>query len=179
MHCFLWLVIFLNRYIPRLAELCVPLRKLILYDPHYILGLAEQPAFNAIQTEFQQKITLPFFDRNKETVLQTDASKIWWRNSTRRTTYLLCFTQVLFLQKRITRIPFQSGQNVRFQNSNSRQWEEAVIQEKCREPNSYIVKLSGTGGCFRGNSNFSQPGRAKRMRILQILSQLPMCQNKS
>ena len=32
-------------------------------------------AFNAIKAEFKQKIILPYFDRNKETILQTDASK--------------------------------------------------------------------------------------------------------
>ena len=35
MHSFLGLVNFLNRYTPKLAELCSPLRKLILKDSHY------------------------------------------------------------------------------------------------------------------------------------------------
>ena len=35
----------------------------------------EHAAFDAIKAEFQQKIILPYFDRNKETILQTDASK--------------------------------------------------------------------------------------------------------
>ena len=75
MHSFLGLVNFLNRYTPRLAELCSPLRKLILKDSHYSPGDPEHAAFEAIKAEFQQKIILPYFDRNKETILQTDASK--------------------------------------------------------------------------------------------------------
>ena len=75
MHSFLGLVNFLNRYTPRLAELCSPLRKLILKDSHYSPGDTEHAAFDAIKAEFQKKIILPYFDRNKETILQTDVSK--------------------------------------------------------------------------------------------------------
>ena len=75
MHSFLGLVNFLNRYTPRLAELCSPLRKLILKDSHYSPGDTEHAAFYAIKAEFKKKIILPYFDRNKETILQTDASK--------------------------------------------------------------------------------------------------------
>ena len=75
MHSFLGLVNFLNRYTPRLAELCSPLRKLILKDSHYSPGDPEHAAFDAIKEEFKKKIILPYFDRNKETILQTDVSK--------------------------------------------------------------------------------------------------------
>ena len=75
MHSFLGLVNFLNRYTPRLAELCSPLRKLILKDSHYSPGDPEHAAFSAVKAEFKKKIILPYFDRNKETILQTDASK--------------------------------------------------------------------------------------------------------
>ena len=75
MYSFLGLVNFLNRYTPRLAELCSPLRKLILKDSHYSPGDPEHTAFSAIKAEFKKKIILPYFDRNKETILQTDASK--------------------------------------------------------------------------------------------------------
>ena len=75
MHSFLGLVNFLNQYTPRLAELCSPLRKLILKDSHYSPGDTEHAAFDAIKAEFKKKIILPYFDRNKETILQTDASK--------------------------------------------------------------------------------------------------------
>ena len=75
MHSFLGLVNFLNRYTPRIAELCSPLRKLILKDSHYSPGDPEHAAFDSIKAEFQKRIILPYFDRNKETILQTDASK--------------------------------------------------------------------------------------------------------
>ena len=75
MHSFLGLVNFLNRYTPKLAELCSPLRKLILKDSHYSPGDPEHTAFDAIKAEFKKKIILPYFDRNKETILQTDMSK--------------------------------------------------------------------------------------------------------
>ena len=75
MHSFLSLVNFLNRYTPRLAELCAPLRKLILKDSHFAPDTQELAAFEAIKAEFKQKIELPFFDKNKDSVLQTDASK--------------------------------------------------------------------------------------------------------
>ena len=75
MHSFLGLVNFLNRYTPRLAELCSPLRKLILKDSHYSPGNPEHAAFSAIKAEFKKKLILPYFDRNKETILQTDATK--------------------------------------------------------------------------------------------------------
>ena len=75
MHSFLGLVNFLNRYTPKLVELCSPLRKLILKDSHYSPSDPEHAAFDAIKAEFRKKIILPYFDRNKETILQTDASK--------------------------------------------------------------------------------------------------------
>ena len=58
-----------------MTELCSPLRKLILKDSHYSPGDSEYAAFDAIKTEFRKKIILPYFDRNKETILETDTSK--------------------------------------------------------------------------------------------------------
>ena len=46
-------------------------------------------------------------------------------------------------------------------NSNSRQWEEAVIREKCKESNSYMVELPETRQCFRRNSNFMKPRQSE------------------
>ena len=92
MHSFLGLVNFLNRYTPRLAELCSPLRKLILKDSHYSPGDPEHAAFSAIKAEFKKKIILPYFDRNKETSTnRCEQERLWGSNSTRRTTHLLCF----------------------------------------------------------------------------------------
>ena len=57
-------------------------------------------------------------------------------------------------QDRINSLPFEAGQNVWLQNSDSRKYEAAVIREKCREPNSYRVEIPATGQTFRRNSNF-------------------------
>ena len=48
-------------------------------------------------------------------------------------------------QDRIKALPFEAGQNVWLQDSDSRKFEEAVIREKCREPNSYMVEIPATG----------------------------------
>ena len=75
MHSFLGMVNFLNRYSPRLAELCAPLRSLILKDTHYIVTDEHRAAFTQLKQEFTTEIMLPYFDRNKYTTLQMDASK--------------------------------------------------------------------------------------------------------
>ena len=62
MHSFLGLMNFLNQYTCRLAELCAPLRKLILKDSHYIPGVPEHAAFNAIKAELKQKIIPPLIE---------------------------------------------------------------------------------------------------------------------
>ena len=61
------------------------------------------------------------------------------------------YTNVKDFQDRIKALPFEAGQNVWLQNSDSRKCEEAVIREKCREPNSYMVEIPTTGQCFRRN----------------------------
>ena len=67
------------------------------------------------------------------------------------------YTNAKDFQDRIKALPFEAGQNVWLQNSDSRKCEEAVICEKCREPNSYMVEIPATGQCFRRNSNFIKP----------------------
>ena len=59
-------------------------------------------------------------------------------------------------------MPFEAGQNVWLQNSDSGKYEEAVIHEKCREPNSYMVEIPATGQCFRRNSNFIKPRQSEK-----------------
>ena len=51
------------------------------------------------------------------------------------------YTNTKDFQDRIKALPFEAGQNVWLQNSDSRKCEEAVIREKCREPNSYMVEI--------------------------------------
>ena len=74
-HSFLGMVNFLNRYSPQLAKLCSPLRSLILKDTHYIVMDEHRAAFAQLKQEFTTEITLPYFNRNKYTTLQMDASK--------------------------------------------------------------------------------------------------------
>ena len=71
------------------------------------------------------------------------------------------YTNTQDFQDRITALPFQAGQNVWLQNSDSRKYEEAVICENCREPNSYMVEIPATGQCFRRNSNFIKPRQSE------------------
>ena len=68
-------------------------------------------------------------------------------------------------QDRIKALPFEAGQNVWLQNSDSRKFEEAVIREKCREPNSYMVEIPATGQCFRRNSNFIKPRQTDKNSV--------------
>ena len=67
------------------------------------------------------------------------------------------YTNTKDFQDRIKALPFKAGQNVWLQNYDSRKCEEAVICEKCREPNSYMVEIPATGQCFRRNNNFIKP----------------------
>ena len=68
-------------------------------------------------------------------------------------------------QDRIKALPFEAGQNVWLQNSDSRKFEEAVIREKCKEPNSYMVEIPATGQCFRRNSNFIKPRQTNKNSV--------------
>ena len=67
------------------------------------------------------------------------------------------YTNTKDFQDRIKALPFEAGQNVWLQNSDSRKCEEAVIHEKCRKPNSYMVEILATVQYFRRNSNFIEP----------------------
>ena len=75
------------------------------------------------------------------------------------------YTNVKDFQDRIKALPFEAGQNVWLQNSDSRKYEEAVIREKCREPNSYMVQVPATGQCFRRNSNFIKPRQTDKNSV--------------
>ena len=75
------------------------------------------------------------------------------------------YTNANDFQDRIKALPFEAGQNVWLQNSDSRKCEEAVICEKCREPNSYMVEIPATGQCFRRNSNFIKPRQSEQKPV--------------
>ena len=75
------------------------------------------------------------------------------------------YTNTKDFQGRIKALPFEAGHNVWLQNSDSRKCEEAVICEKCREPNSYMVEIPATGQCFRRNSNFIKPRQSNQNSV--------------
>ena len=76
MHSFLGLVNFLNRYSPKLADLCTLLNvQLLAKDVQYRPTAIHEKSFWDIKEEFQKKITLPYFSRKETSILQTDASK--------------------------------------------------------------------------------------------------------
>ena len=75
------------------------------------------------------------------------------------------YTNDIDFQDRIKALPFEAGQNVWLQNSDSRKCEEAVIREKCKEPNSYMVEIPATGQCFRRNSNFIKPRQSEQKPV--------------
>ena len=75
------------------------------------------------------------------------------------------YTSTQNFQDRIKALPFEAGQNVWLQDSDSRKFEEAVIREKCREPNSYMVQIPATGQCFRRNSNFIKPRQTDKNSV--------------
>ena len=75
------------------------------------------------------------------------------------------YTNAKDFQDRIKALPFEAGQNVWLQNSDSRKFEEAVIHEKCKEPNSYMVEIPATGQCLRRNSNFIKPRQSEQKPI--------------
>ena len=75
------------------------------------------------------------------------------------------YTNANDFQDRIKALPYEAGQNVWLQNSDSRKCEEAVICEKCREPNSYMVEIPATGQCFRRNSNFIKPRQSGKNSV--------------
>ena len=75
------------------------------------------------------------------------------------------YTNTKVFQDRIKALPFKAGQNVWLQNSDYRKCEEAVIHEKCREPNSYMVEIPATGQYFRRNSNFIKPRQSEKNSV--------------
>ena len=89
------------------------------------------------------------------------------------------YTNVKDFQDRIKALPFEAGQNVWLQNSDSRKYEKAVIHEKCREPSSSMVEIPATGQCFRRNSNFIKPRQSKQnsdstnFQLTTVLPEIP------
>ena len=75
MRSFLRLVNYLNRFIPHLAELSEPLRQICRQDMEFELTESVCVAFSLTKEEISKNVTLPYFNPNSSTTLQTDASK--------------------------------------------------------------------------------------------------------
>ena len=75
MRSFLGLVNYLNRFSPNLAELSNPLREICRQKMEFKLTPACKVAFQCTKEEISKNVTLPYFNPNTSTILQTDASK--------------------------------------------------------------------------------------------------------
>ena len=75
MRSFLGLVNYLNRFSPHLAELSEPLRQICRQNVEFELTESVHVAFSLTKEEITKNVTLPYFNSNCSTTLQTDASK--------------------------------------------------------------------------------------------------------
>ena len=75
LQSFLGLVNYLNRFSPRLAELTAPLRELCKKGVIFSWESSQQEAFEAIKAEITSVPVLAFFDKDKTSIIQSDASK--------------------------------------------------------------------------------------------------------
>ena len=57
-------------------------------------------------------------------------------------------------------MPLEVGQKIWHQDPHTKKWIPGIIQEFCKEPNSYILK-SQNGALYRRNRNFIKPRQAK------------------
>ena len=65
---------YLSKFSTRLSELSEPIRELSKERVPFNWGLEHQEAFNVIKKEIAQALIVAYYDPNKETILQTDAS---------------------------------------------------------------------------------------------------------
>ena len=72
---FLGLVNYLKRFSPHLAELNEPLRQICRQNMEFELTKSVHVAFSRTKEEISKNVTLPYFDPESATTLQTDASK--------------------------------------------------------------------------------------------------------
>ena len=75
MRSFLGLVNYLNRFSPCLAELSDPMREICRKKMEFKLTPACNIVFQCTKEEISKNVTLPYFNPNTSTILQTDASK--------------------------------------------------------------------------------------------------------
>ena len=75
MRSFLGLLNYLNRFSPHLAELSEPLRQICRQNVEFELTESVHVAFSLTKEEISKNVTLPYFNPNCSTTLQTNASK--------------------------------------------------------------------------------------------------------
>ena len=75
MRSFLGLVNYLNRFSPHLAEFSEPVRQICREKVEFELTESVCIAFSLTKEEISKNVTLPYFNPNSSTTLQTDASK--------------------------------------------------------------------------------------------------------
>ena len=75
LQSYLGLVNYLNRFSGKLADLSAPLRELCKQDVIYTWGSPQQKAFEAIKKEITNAPILAYFDKDKKSIIQADASK--------------------------------------------------------------------------------------------------------
>ncbi|KAI0995362.1 hypothetical protein K3495_g12820 [Podosphaera aphanis] len=71
---FLGFANFYRRFIKDLSKICRPLTELLQKDKPYIWGSPQQLAFRTLQSSFKTPPILAYYDYNKKTVIETDAS---------------------------------------------------------------------------------------------------------
>lgn len=71
---FLGLVTYMSPYIPNLADESAPLRDMLKKSAKFQWNASLQKAFNRIKQQICRNVTLSYFDPNKETIIQVDAS---------------------------------------------------------------------------------------------------------
>jgi transposase InsO family protein len=74
LQTFLGMVNYLHRYSPRIADVTAPLRDLCRNDVEFVLGPEHEQAINRTKQEIANAKHLPYYDPNKELILQVDAS---------------------------------------------------------------------------------------------------------
>ena len=75
MRSFLELVNYLNRFSPHLAELSEPLRQICRQNMEFELTKSVHIAFSRTKEEISKNVTLPYFNPESATTLQTNASR--------------------------------------------------------------------------------------------------------
>ena len=86
------------------------------------------------------------------------------------------YTSTQDFQDRIKALPFEAGQNVWLQNSDSRKFEEAVIRENAENPTPTWFRFQQLDSASEETATSSSLGRPTRIQFLQIPSRLQIFQ---